>query len=198
MRRRRLAIFISGRGTNMKAIVEAAVDADYPARPVLVISNRYDAAGIEWANEQGLAIAVIDHRAYGKDREGFEAEIQNALEEHEIEFIALAGFMRILTPAFVENWERRMINIHPSLLPKYRGLDTHARALQAGDTEHGCSVHWVTSGVDEGDVIEQSVIDILPDDTPETLAERLLPVENALYPKALKRAIEQAFETETT
>ena len=187
----RLAIFISGRGSNMQALVDAARSIeDYPARPILVVANSYDAPGLEWASENGLAIAAIDHRAYGKDREGFEKEIQAALETHDIDFIALAGFMRVLTPWFVDQWEGRMVNIHPSLLPKYPGLNTHARALEAGDADHGCTVHWVTAGVDEGAIIDQARIAIAPDDTPETLASRLLTEEHALYPKALRAAIE--------
>ena len=169
----RLAIFISGRGSNMKTLVEACLDGDVVAKPVLVLSNSYSAAGLEWASEQGLPIAAIDHRAYD-DRESFEKDVQQTLELHNVEFIALAGFMRVLTSWFTEQWEGRMINIHPSLLPKYPGLHTHKRAIEAGDAEAGCSVHWVTEGVDEGAVIDQERVAIQEGDTPDTLAERVL------------------------
>lgn len=185
----RLAIFISGRGSNMKTLVESCLAGEIPAKPVLVLSNTYSAAGLEWANERGLPIAALDHRAYD-DREAFEKDIQQTLDLHHVEFIALAGFMRVLTPWFTGNWEGRMINIHPSLLPKYPGLNTHKRAIDAGDTEAGCSVHWVTEGVDEGAVIDQERVPVLADDTPETLAARVLEHEHILYPRALKRAIE--------
>ncbi len=185
----RLAIFISGRGSNMKAIVEACRDGRVTAKPVLVLSNRYDAEGLEWAAENGIAIAAIDHRSYDDDRAGFEKEITEALDLHDVDFIALAGFMRVLTEDFTAEWDRRMINIHPSLLPKYKGLNTHKRALAAGDSEHGASVHWVTAGVDDGEVIAQSRIDIRPDDTADTLATRLLAVEHELYPQALAKAL---------
>jgi len=186
----RLAIFISGRGSNMKTLVEACLSEDVGAKPVLVLSNTYAAAGLEWATERGLPIAAIDHRAYGDDREAFEKDVHETLDLHNVEFIALAGFMRILTPWFIEKWEGRMINIHPSLLPKYPGLHTHKRAIEAGDKEAGCSVHWVTEGVDEGAVIDQERVPIEADDTPDTLAERVLSREHVLYPRALASAIE--------
>ncbi len=186
----RLAIFISGRGSNMKTLVEACLSGDVDAKPVLVLSNTYAAAGLEWATEHGLPIAAIDHRAYGDDREAFEKDVHETLDLHNVEFIALAGFMRILTPWFIEKWEGRMINIHPSLLPKYPGLHTHKRAIEAGDKEAGCSVHWVTEGVDEGAVIDQERVPIEADDTPDTLAERVLGREHVLYPRALAKAIE--------
>ncbi|MAK60799.1 MAG: phosphoribosylglycinamide formyltransferase [Ponticaulis sp.] len=186
----RLAIFISGRGSNMKTLVEACLSGEIPAKPVLVLSNSYSAAGLEWATEQGLPIAAIDHRAYGDDREAFEKDIQDTLDLHNVEFIALAGFMRVLTSWFTEKWQGRMVNIHPSLLPKYPGLHTHKRAIKAGDAEAGCSVHWVTEGVDEGAVIDQEKVPVLKDDTPESLADRVLEREHLLYPRALGKAIE--------
>lgn len=185
MRRLRLAILISGRGSNMATILEAAKAADYPAEPVLVLSNRPDAAGLETALAAGIPVLAIDHKLHGKDREAFERAMDAALEEAGVEIIALAGFMRVLTSWFVEKWRGRLVNIHPSLLPKYRGLDTHARAIEAGDAEAGCSVHWVTAGVDEGAVIAQARVPILADDTPESLAKRVLPAEHELYPRAL-------------
>ena len=186
----RLAIFISGRGSNMMTLVESCLAGDIPAKPVLVLSNKYSAAGLEWASERGLPIAAIDHRAYGDEREAFEKIIQETLELHNVEFIALAGFMRVLTPWFTAQWEGRMINIHPSLLPKYPGLHTHQRAIDAGDKEAGCSVHWVTEGVDEGAVIDQEKVPVEPGDTADTLAARVLEREHVLYPRALKKAIE--------
>lgn len=192
----RLAIFISGRGSNMKTLVEACLSEDVGAKPVLVLSNTYAAAGLEWATERGLPIAAIDHRAYGDDREAFEKDVHETLDLHNVEFIALAGFMRILTPWFIEKWEGRMINIHPSLLPKYPGLHTHKRAIEAGDKEAGCSVHWVTEGVDEGAVIDQERVPIKADDTPDTLAERVLGREHVLYPRALAKAIDDFLDRE--
>ncbi|MFN3211624.1 MAG: phosphoribosylglycinamide formyltransferase [Henriciella sp.] len=184
MTRLRTAILISGRGTNMSAILEAASAADYPISPVIVLSNRPEAAGLEHASEAGTNTIVVDHKAFGKDREAFERAMQATLLDHNVEMIILAGFMRILTPWFVNLWSGRMINIHPSLLPKYPGLNTHQRAIDAADKEAGCSVHWVTEGVDEGDVIAQARVPVLPDDTADSLAARVLPAEHMLYPKA--------------
>ncbi|MAN46047.1 MAG: phosphoribosylglycinamide formyltransferase [Alphaproteobacteria bacterium] len=188
MTRLNLAILISGRGSNMKALLEAARDPAYPAKPVLVLSNRPDAGGLETATAEGVATAVVDHKEFGKDREAFERAMDARLEAADTEIIALAGFMRVLTPWFVEKWSGRLINIHPSLLPKYKGLDTHQRAIDAGDAEAGCSVHWVTAGVDEGAVIQQARVLILPGDTADALAARILPEEHSLYPEALSRA----------
>ena len=188
MKRLKLAILISGRGSNMEALLKAAAAPDYPAEPVLVLSNRPDALGLETALAAGVPALAIDHKAYGKDREAFERAMDAALTEAGTEIIALAGFMRVLTPWFVEKWQGRMINIHPSLLPKYKGLDTHQRALDAGDAEAGASVHWVSPGVDDGEIIQQASLPILPGDTPDSLAARLLPVEHRLYPEALARA----------
>lgn len=189
MRQVPFAVMISGRGTNMLAILEAASGNDYPGLPVLVISNRPGAAGLEEARRLGVPGQCIDHTPYGEDREAFERDVDGVLREAGAEFVVLAGFMRILTPWFVQRWKGRLVNIHPSLLPKYKGLDTHARAIAAGDTEAGCSVHFVTEGVDDGDVIEQVRVPILPGDTPDALAARILPEEHALYPRALAKAL---------
>ena len=188
MRRLKLAILISGRGSNMEALVRAAKSPDYPAEPVLILSNRPDAAGLAFAEAAGIPALAIDHKAYGKDREAFERDLDAALHAAGAEIIALAGFMRVLTNWFVSRWEGRMVNIHPSLLPKYKGLDTHQRAIDAGDHEAGCTVHWVSAGVDEGEIIAQAHVQILAGDTADTLAARTLPAEHKLYPEALKIA----------
>lgn len=192
MTRLNLAILISGRGSNMEALLSAAEDPAYPAKPVLVSSNRPDAKGLETAAAAGIPTLAIDHKLYGKDREAFERALDKALTEAGTEIIALAGFMRVLTPWFVTRWEGRMINIHPSLLPKYKGLDTHQRAIDAGDAEAGCTVHWVSAGVDEGEIIAQAAVPILPGDTADTLAARTLPEEHKLYPRALALACARA------
>ena len=188
MNRLKLAILISGRGSNMEALLHAAEDPAYPARPVLVASNRPDAKGLETAAAAGVPTAAVDHTLFGKDREAFERALDAELEAAGTEIIALAGFMRVLTPWFVGKWEGRMVNIHPSLLPKYKGLHTHQRAIDARDTEAGATVHWVSPGVDDGEIIQQASLPILPGDTADTLAARLLPVEHALYPAALAKA----------
>tara|TARA_R110000787_G_scaffold8277_3_gene27634 strand:+ start:1009 stop:1608 length:600 start_codon:yes stop_codon:yes gene_type:complete len=186
-----LAILISGRGSNMEALLKAAAAPDYPAKPVLVLSNRPDAKGLETAMDAGIPALAIDHKTFGKDREAFERAMDEALTEAGTEIIALAGFMRVLTPWFVNKWQGRVINIHPSLLPKYKGLDTHQRAIDAGDAEAGATVHWVSPGVDDGEIIQQSSLAILPGDTADSLAARLLPVEHQLYPEALAKACER-------
>lgn len=188
MTRLKLAILISGRGSNMKALLEAARNPSFPAQPVLVLSNRPDARGLETAAAEGIATLAIDHKTFGKDREAFERAMNEHLEAAGVEIIALAGFMRVLTPWFVNTWQGRMINIHPSLLPKYKGLDTHQRAIDAGDSEAGCTVHWVSPGVDDGEIIQQAAIPILPGDSADSLADRILPVEHRLYPEALAKA----------
>ncbi len=188
MTRLKLAILISGRGSNMKALLEAARDPSFPAKPVLVLSNRPDAKGLETAATEGIPTAAVDHKTFGKDRESFERAMHEQLEAAGVEIIALAGFMRVLTPWFVNTWQGRMINIHPSLLPKYKGLDTHQRAIDAGDSEAGCTVHWVSPGVDDGEIIQQAAIPILPGDSADSLADRILPVEHRLYPEALAKA----------
>lgn len=187
-RRVRTAVLISGRGSNMMALVKAAQSADYPAEIALVISNRPEAEGLRRAHDAGVTAIAIDHKDY-ESRDAFEVELDAALLSHEIEFVACAGFMRVLTDWFVARWEGRLINIHPSLLPKYKGLHTHRRAIEAGDSHGGASVHWVVTEVDGGEVIEQSDVPISPDDTPETLATKVLKEELSLYPKALKTAI---------
>lgn len=184
MTRLRIAILISGRGTNMEAILQAAEAEDYPAEPVLIVSNRPQAKGLATAASAGLSAIAVDHKPFGPDREAFERALQAVLMEHKVEMIVLAGFMRILTPWFVQQWQGRMINIHPSLLPKYPGLNTHQRALDAGDKEAGCSVHWVTEGVDAGAVIAQARVPVHADDTADDLAARVLAEEHRLYPRA--------------
>lgn len=192
MTTRRTAILISGGGSNMLALLEAARDPSYPARPCLVLSNNPDAAGLARAAALGVPVAAVDHRPFGKDRAAFEQALDAVLQAHGTEFIALAGFMRVLTDGFVGRWQGRMVNVHPSLLPLYRGLDTHARALAAGDAEHGCTVHWVVPELDAGEIIEQARVPILPGDDAAMLAARVLAAEHALYPGALARAIRQA------
>ncbi|GGH04412.1 phosphoribosylglycinamide formyltransferase [Glycocaulis albus] len=186
-----IAVLISGRGSNLQCLIDACAADDYPARIVAVISNRPDAYGLERAREAGISAIAIDHKAYAS-RESFEAALDSALREAGAEFVCLAGFMRILTEGFVNQWDGRMINIHPSLLPKFKGVDTHKRAIEAGESEHGCTVHWVTPGMDEGPVIAQARVPVLPGDTPETLAARVLVEEHRLYPEALKLALEKA------
>jgi phosphoribosylglycinamide formyltransferase-1 len=176
------AILISGRGSNMRALIEAKQSA---YKIALVISNRPDAAGLEIARALGVEALAIDHKPFGKDREAFERDVNAVLRAHGIELIALAGFMRVLTPFFVNAWAGRLVNIHPSLLPKFPGVHTHARALEAGDAEHGCTVHLVTEEVDAGRILGQARLPILASDTPETLAGRILPLEHELYPRAL-------------
>jgi phosphoribosylglycinamide formyltransferase-1 len=183
---KRVAILISGSGSNMVALAESMV-GDHPARPVLVLSNRPDAGGLAKAAALGIPTAVVDHKPFGKDREAFEAELTRVLEEAAPDIICLAGFMRILTPEFTARWAGKMLNIHPSLLPKYRGLNTHARALEAGDAEAGCSVHEVTAELDGGPILGQARVKIEPGDTPESLAARILPWEHRLYPDVLRR-----------
>ena len=198
MTRLRTAILISGRGSNMQAILEAANTDSYPADPVLVLSNRPNAPGLDIAASSGVATMCIDHKPFRDDREAFERNMHGVLEQYRIEMVVLAGFMRILTPWFVRQWTRRMINIHPSLLPKYPGLDTHQRAIDAGDTEAGCSVHWVTEGIDAGDVIAQARVTIPSDDTADALAARILPEEHALYPIAVRDAALEILRRQTT
>jgi phosphoribosylglycinamide formyltransferase-1 len=176
----------------MLALLEAARNPSYPARPCLVLSNNPEAAGLARAAVRGVPVAAVDHRPFAKDRAAFEQALDAVLLAHGTEFIALAGFMRVLTGGFVGRWQGRMVNIHPSLLPLYRGLDTHARALAAGDTEHGCTVHWVVPELDAGEIIEQVRVPILPGDDAAMLAARVLAAEHALYPVALASAIRQA------
>ena len=183
---KRVAIFVSGGGSNMRALVED-MTGDHPARPCVVVSNTADAGGIAWAKAQGIATVVVDHRPFGGDRPAFEAALNAALERHSPDMICLAGFMRKLTGGFTDVWAGRMINIHPSLLPKYKGLNTHARALEAGDTLHGCTVHEVTAALDDGPILGQASLKVAPDDTAERLAARVLTLEHRLYPAVLRR-----------
>lgn len=183
---KRVAILISGGGSNMVKLVES-MTGDHPARPVLVLSNDPAAGGLAKAGAMGVATAAVDHKPFGKDRAGFEAALLPVLQAADPDIICLAGFMRVLTPAFVAKFEGRMLNIHPSLLPKYKGLNTHRRAIEAGDAEAGCSVHEVTAELDAGPILGQARVPIAPDDTADTLAARILPLEHQLYPAVLRR-----------
>jgi phosphoribosylglycinamide formyltransferase-1 len=183
--RRRTAILISGRGSNMRSLIEAARAPDFPAEIALVASNRPEAPGLALAKQAGIATAAVDHKIY-VGREEFEASLQKLLDIHRIELICLAGFMRMLTAGFVERWNGRLINIHPALLPAYRGLHTHERALADGIKIHGCTVHFVVPGMDEGPIIAQAAIAVRDDDNAETLAARVLEQEHMLYPQALR------------
>lgn len=183
---RRVAIFISGGGSNMVSLVES-MTGDHPARPCLVISNLPDAGGLAKARAMGVPTAVVDHRPFKGDRATFETELAQVVDAARPDILCLAGFMRVLTEGFVGRYQGRMLNIHPSLLPKYRGLHTHARALQAGDAEHGCTVHEVTPELDDGPILGQARVPVLVDDTPETLAARVLVEEHRLYPAVLRR-----------
>jgi phosphoribosylglycinamide formyltransferase-1 len=188
--KKRVAVLISGRGSNMTALIDAAKAQDYPAEIVLVVSNRPDAAGLVRARDVGIATALIDHTVFGKDREAFERALDTKLRTNRIDIICLAGFMRLLTPWFVNRWSGRMINIHPALLPQFKGLDTHRRALEAGVEEHGATVHFVSVGMDEGPVIVQRSVPVLASDTEATLAARVLKVEHEIYPQALRLVAE--------
>jgi phosphoribosylglycinamide formyltransferase-1 len=190
MSRKRVAVLISGRGSNMAALIEAAKDKSYPAEIVLVVSNRPDAGGLETARANGIATEVVDHTKFGKDRAAFESALQAALAKHRIEIVALAGFMRLLTAGFVDQWPKRMINIHPALLPAFKGLDTHQRALDAGAKVHGATVHFVVPEMDAGPIIAQGAVAVRPGDTEQSLAARVLAVEHQLYPWALKQLAE--------
>ncbi len=183
--RRRTAILISGRGSNMAALLSAARDPAYPAEIVLVLSNRPDAAGLATAAAAGIPAAAIDHRPFKGDRGAHEAAINAALAEARVELVCLAGYLRLLTPVLVNAWAGRMLNIHPSLLPAFPGLHTHTRALEAGVKLHGCTVHLVTQGMDEGPILAQAAVPILPGDTEDALAARVLVQEHRLYPAVL-------------
>jgi phosphoribosylglycinamide formyltransferase-1 len=185
MTRRRVAVLISGRGSNLAALLAAAADPAYPAAIALVLANRADAGGLAHAKAQGVPTAVVESRGFGRDRAGFEAAMEAEFARHGIELVALAGFMRVLTEGFVARWAGRMVNVHPSLLPAFPGLDTHARALAAGVRLHGCTVHLVSAGVDEGTILAQAAVPVLDDDTAASLAARVLAQEHRLYPAAL-------------
>jgi len=185
----RVAILISGGGSNMAALADS-MTGDHPARPVLVISNVPEAAGLDKARARGIATATVDHRPHGRDRAAFETALMAPLLDVAPDIICLAGFMRILTERFVSRFDGRILNIHPSLLPKYRGLDTHARAIAAGDTEAGCSVHLVTPALDDGPILGQGRVPVHPGDTAATLQARVRTMEHRLYPKVLRRFAE--------
>jgi len=190
MIRKRVAVLISGRGSNMTALIEAAAAPDYPADIVLVLSNEPDAAGLGRARLAGIATAVVDHRPFGKDREAFERALDDALHAHGIDLICLAGCMRLLTPWFVTRWSGRMLNIHPALLPQFKGLHTHRRALDAGVNQHGATVHFVVEETDGGPIVLQQSVPVLEGDTEETLAARVLAIEHRIYPEALRLVAE--------
>ena len=190
MSRKRVAVLISGRGSNMAALIAAAKDKNYPAEIVLVVSNRGDAAGLASAQSVGIDTAVVDHAKHGKDREGFERELLTVLEKNSIDIVCLAGFMRLLTGGFVKQWEGRMINIHPALLPAFKGLDTHKRALEAGAKVHGATVHFVAPEMDSGPIIVQGAVAVGPGDDEQALAARVLAAEHRIYPLALKLVAE--------
>jgi phosphoribosylglycinamide formyltransferase-1 len=190
MARKRVAVLISGRGSNMAALIEAAAASDYPAEIAFVLSNQAEAGGLAFAAAHGIASGVIDHLRFGKDREAFERALQAELASRRIDIICLAGFMRLLTPWFVRQWDGRMINIHPALLPSFKGLDTHARALAAGVKIHGATVHFVVPEMDSGPIIAQGAVSVLDDDTAATLSARVLTIEHAIYPLALRLVAE--------
>ncbi|MBB4197217.1 phosphoribosylglycinamide formyltransferase [Rhodoblastus sphagnicola] len=184
MSRKRVAILISGRGSNMRALIAAAKDEKFPAEIALVLSNVADAGGLDFAHGEGIATAVVDHKAFAS-RENFERAVQAALEAKNIELVCLAGFMRLLSPWFVENWRGRMLNVHPALLPSYRGLHTHERALADGVKIHGATVHFVVPEMDAGPIVAQAAVAVRGDDTPEILGARVLEQEHVIYPRAL-------------
>jgi phosphoribosylglycinamide formyltransferase 1 len=182
---RRVGVLISGRGSNMRALVEQANGYEV----ALVASNKPEAAGIEWARARGIAVWSQDSK--GMEKEAFDRLVSQTLDDHDVGTVALAGFMRILSPWFVRQWSGHMVNIHPSLLPKYRGLDTHTRAIEAGDAVSGCSVHIVTEELDAGEVLGQAEVRIEPNDTPATLEQRVLAAEHALYPRILGEFVQR-------
>jgi phosphoribosylglycinamide formyltransferase-1 len=190
MTKKRVAVLISGRGSNMAALIEAAKAKDYPADIVLVVSNRFDALGLTRAREAGVETVVVDSRAFGDDREAFERALDAKLDAHRIELVCLAGFMRLFTPWFVMRWSGRMLNIHPALLPQFKGLHTHRRALEAEVKRHGATVHFVSPEVDSGPIILQDSVPVMDGDTEATLAARVLEVEHRIYPEALRLVAE--------
>jgi phosphoribosylglycinamide formyltransferase-1 len=184
--KRRVAILISGRGSNMAALIEAAVAMDFPAEIAVVISNRADAGGLEKASASGVPAIAIESKPFGDDRAAFEAVLESALNEHKVDLICLAGFMRLFTAGFVQRWYGRMLNIHPSLLPSFPGLEPHAQALRAGVKISGATVHFVIPETDAGPILMQGAIAVRDDDTPDTLARRILGLEHRIYPEALR------------
>ncbi|MEG3349904.1 MULTISPECIES: phosphoribosylglycinamide formyltransferase [Novacetimonas] len=198
MTKRPIGILISGRGSNMGALIAACAAPDYPARIAIVISNNPDAPGLETARAAGLATKAIDHRTFGRERAAHERVIDAALRDAGVEVVCLAGYMRLLTPFLTQAWAGRMLNIHPSLLPSFPGLHTHERALQAGVRLHGCTVHLVTEVMDEGPIIGQAAVPVLSGDTPDSLAARILTQEHLLYPAALHRVLRPDTHPEAT
>jgi len=190
MTRKRVAVLISGRGSNMAALIEAAKDKSYPAEIAVVISNRPDAGGLLVAKAADILTEVVDHTKAGKDRAQFENGVQAVLEKHRIDLVCLAGFMRLLTPEFVKKWQWRILNIHPALLPAFKGLDTHRRALEANARIHGATVHFVVPEMDAGPIIAQAAVHVLSGDSAEILAARVLKAEHRIYPLALKLVAE--------
>jgi len=186
---RRLVILISGRGSNMQSIVDACQNESWPARVVAVIANKPDAAGLAWAAERGIATAVVPHRDY-PSREAFDAALAREIDRHQPDYVLLAGFMRVLTAGFVAGYAGRLVNIHPSLLPAFPGLHTHAQALAVGVQAHGCTVHFVTPVLDHGPILAQGVVPVRANDTPEMLANRVLQVEHRVYPAAVRWLVE--------
>ena len=186
MSRKLVAVLISGRGSNMAALIEAAKDKKYPAEIALVLSNRPDAGGLHVARAAGIATEIVDHAAFGKDRAAFDRALQAVLEKHRIDLVCLAGFMRLLTLGFVGLWPERMLNIHPALLPAFKGLDTHKRALAAGAKVHGATVHFVVAEMDSGPIIAQGAVAVRDGENEQSLSARVLAVEHRIYPLALK------------
>jgi phosphoribosylglycinamide formyltransferase-1 len=184
--KRRVAILISGRGSNMAALIEAASAADFPAEIAVVISNRADAGGLEKARASGVAALAIESKPFGRDRAAFEAALQSALDQHKVDLICLGGFMRLFSAEFVQRWHGRMLNIHPSLLPSFPGLEPQAQALRAGVKISGATVHFVIPETDAGPILMQGAVAVLDDDTAETLAARILEIEHRIYPAALR------------
>jgi phosphoribosylglycinamide formyltransferase-1 len=190
MAKKRVAVLISGRGSNMVALIEAAKAQDYPAEIALVVSNRPDASGLDHARQARIATAIIDHRSFGENRETFERALDDKLTAERIDLVCLAGFMRLLTPWFVNRWTGRMLNIHPALLPQFKGLHTHRRAIEAGVKRHGATVHFVVPEMDSGPIVAQDSVAVVEGDTEETLAARVLQVEHRIYPQALRLVAE--------
>jgi phosphoribosylglycinamide formyltransferase-1 len=184
--RRRVAILISGRGSNMTALIEAARAQDFPAEISVVISNKADAAGVASARDAGIPVEIVESRPFGKDRAGFEKALQSVLDQRSVDLVCLAGFMRLFTAEFVQRWQGRMLNVHPSLLPAFPGLDPHGQALKAGVKISGATVHFVTPDTDAGPIVMQGVVAVKDDDTAETLSERILTVEHKIYPAAVR------------
>jgi phosphoribosylglycinamide formyltransferase 1 len=195
--KKRVGVLISGRGSNMRALVEASRQPDYPAEVVFVASNKPDASGLDFAKSLGISTAIINHKNF-PTREAFDAALNAELQSQNLDLICCAGFMRIMTPVLIAPWLGRMLNIHPSLLPKYTGLHTHERAIAAGDKTHGATVHFVTEELDGGPIIAQAAVPVLPGDTIETLSARVLAVEHPLYVKALALVATGKFHMKTS